>query len=57
VDFVPPRPEDVVSLMRGLCAMSARGRNAAFSGALVDQVVRYSTNQPRAAGIQINYKF
>ena len=39
VDFVPPRPEDVVSLMQGLCAMSARGRGAAFSGAPVDPVV------------------
>jgi Fic/DOC family len=38
VDFVPPRPEDVVGLMRGLCAMSARGRAAANAGA-VDPVV------------------
>jgi hypothetical protein len=38
VDFVPPRPEDVVGLMQGLCAMSARGRAAADAGA-VDPVV------------------
>jgi hypothetical protein len=38
VDFVPPRPEDVVRLMQGLCAMSARGRAAANAGA-VDPVV------------------
>jgi hypothetical protein len=39
VDFVPPRPEDVVGLMQGLCAMSARGRAAANAGADVDPVV------------------
>ncbi|HEY3851604.1 MAG TPA: hypothetical protein VGL87_11565, partial [Steroidobacteraceae bacterium] len=33
VDFVPPRPEDVVELMQGLCAMSTRGRAAAIAGA------------------------
>jgi Fic/DOC family len=38
VDFVPPRPEDVVGLMQGLCAMSARGRAAANAGE-VDPVV------------------
>ena len=39
VDFVPPRPEDVVGLMQGLCAMSARGRAAAIAGADVNPVV------------------
>jgi hypothetical protein len=39
VDFVPPRPEDVVGLMQGLCAMSARGRAAAVAGSAVDPVV------------------
>src|ERR1700688_1532191 len=39
VDFVPARPEDVVGLMQGLCAMSARGRAAAVAGADVDPVV------------------
>jgi hypothetical protein len=39
VDFVPPRPEDVVGLMQGLCAMSARGRAAALAGADIDPVV------------------
>jgi hypothetical protein len=39
VDFVPPRPEDVVGLMQGLCAMSARGRASANAGADVDPVV------------------
>ena len=38
VDFVPPRPEDVMGLMQGLCEMSARGRAAALAGAAVDPV-------------------
>jgi hypothetical protein len=36
VDFVPPRPEDVVGLMHGLCAMSERGRASAN---VIDPVV------------------
>jgi hypothetical protein len=43
VDFVPPRPEDVMGLMQGLCAMSARGRSAAASGADIDPVVHAAT--------------
>jgi Fic family protein len=39
VDFVPPRPEDVASLMNGLCALSERGRNAVKEGARLDPVV------------------
>jgi Fic family protein len=38
VDFVPPRPEDVVSLMQGLCAYSERGRGAAKRGS-IDPVI------------------
>jgi Fic/DOC family len=39
VDFVPPRPEDVLSLMNGLCAYSARGRSAAAKGDAVNPVI------------------
>ncbi len=39
VDFVPPRPGDVPALMIGLCALSARGREAAKTNASLDQVV------------------
>jgi hypothetical protein len=38
VDFLPPRPEDVVSLMQGLCAYSERGRGAAKKGG-IDPVI------------------
>ena len=40
VDFVPPRPEDVVSLMHGLCAYSERGRRAAGQVGAIDPVVQ-----------------
>ena len=39
VDFVPPRPEDVSSLMSGLCALSERGREAVKKGARLDPVI------------------
>jgi Fic family protein len=43
VDFVPPRPDDVPALMSGLCALSARGREAAKTNASLDQVVHAAT--------------
>jgi hypothetical protein len=39
VDFVPPRPEDVLSLMDGLCAYSERGRTAAAKLGTIDPVI------------------
>ena len=39
VDFVPPRPEDVLSLMTGLCAYSERGRSAAAKSDAYDPVI------------------
>jgi Fic/DOC family len=39
VHFVPPRPEDVVSLMNGLCHYSARGRNVGAKGDAIDPVI------------------
>jgi hypothetical protein len=39
VDFVPPRPEDVLSLMNGLCAYSDRGRSVAAKGGAIDPVI------------------
>ena len=39
VDFVPPRPEDVGSLMNGLCAFSERGREAFKNGSKLDPVI------------------
>ena len=39
VDFVPPRPEDVLSLMSGLFSYSKRGRDAAQAGRAIDPVV------------------
>jgi hypothetical protein len=39
VDFVPPRPEDVLSISSGLCSYSKRGRDAAKAGNSVDLVI------------------
>jgi len=39
VDFVPPRPSDVLPIMNGLCAYSARIRGAATKSAANDSVV------------------
>jgi hypothetical protein len=39
VDFVPPRPEDVLALTRGLCGYSKRGRDAAKAGGAIDPVI------------------
>jgi hypothetical protein len=39
VDFVPPRPEDVLALMNGLCAYSERGRKAANNSGAIDPVI------------------
>jgi len=39
VDFVPPRPADVLPLMDGLCELSARSRDAATKSGAIDPVV------------------
>jgi hypothetical protein len=50
VDFVPPRPEDVLPLMAGLCGYSARGRAAAKTGSAIDPVIH-------AVGVAFGFVF